>query len=374
MHLLQVKEQKNLPEAIINMSKETKIITIDSNNIDLEKIEYCAQIIKKGGLVCFPTETVYGLGANAFNSEAVNSIFAAKGRPADNPLIVHISDTKMLDLVTDSDGIQREYLDKLSEKFWPGPLTLIAHRDDAIPSNVSCGLDTVGVRYPSHPIAQALIKASGVPIAAPSANLSGKPSPTRARHVIEDMMGRVDVIIDGGNCDVGVESTVFDISGENYTVLRPGAVTLEQISEVIEAADELDWKKPFDKTGQAPRSPGLKYRHYAPKAKVLIFEGEHNDVLNKIASRAAEEINKGLKCGILCGNEHVQCFDESKLVVLPLGALNNPMQQAANLFATLRDFDDLNVDIILSEAFPVGGAGDAVMNRLYRSAGGNIIK
>lgn len=383
MRLLLVREQKNLPGVIIDMSKETKILKIDAKNIDMKKINYCAEVIRSGGLVCFPTETVYGLGANAYNAKAVDSIFVAKGRPADNPLIVHISDNDMLELVTDSDGEQRENLDKLAKEFWPGPLTLIVHRDDAIPSNVSCGLDTVGVRFPSHPIAQALIKASGVPIAAPSANLSGKPSPTRAAHVIEDMTGRVDVIIDGGNCEVGVESTVFDISGEKNTILRPGAVTLNQISSIIQFADELDWRKPYDKNGEAPRSPGLKYRHYAPKAKVVIYEGEYGSIFNNIIKNIKLELEKGLKCGVLCSNENLPSYKEElekisspechQAIALSLGGLCNPLEQASNLFATLRAFDELNVDIIFAEAFPTGGAGDAVMNRLYRSAGGNIL-
>lgn len=355
------------------MTKDTIVVKIDKDNIDFDKIQLCADVIKRGGLVCFPTETVYGLGANAFNSRAVDNIFIAKGRPADNPLIVHVSDNDMLELVTDCDLEQRDNLNKLSSNFWPGPLTLIVHRDDAIPENVSCGLDTVGVRFPSHPIAQALISASGVPIAAPSANLSGRPSPTMASHVIEDMMGRVDVIIDGGNCDVGVESTVFDISGERLSVLRPGAVTLEQLIKILPGADELDWKKPFSESGEKPRSPGLKYRHYAPKASVSIYDGEHSVVLNEILKAVRKYSSSGVKCGVLCTSETEQEMNFDNATVISLGSVAEPMVQAANLFSALRKFDDLDVEVVFAEALPLGGAGDAVMNRLYRSAGGRII-
>lgn len=352
----------------------TEIIKIDIDNIDKEKIAHCAEVIRRGGLVCFPTETVYGLGASAFNSEAVNNIYKAKGRPADNPLIVHISDYDMLELVTDCDGQQREILNKLADKFWPGPLTLIAHRDDAVPSNVSCGLDTVGIRFPSHKIAQALIEAAGVPIAAPSANLSGKPSPTRAAHVIEDMMGRVDIIIDGGNCDVGVESTVFDIAGEQMSILRPGAVTLEQISSVVATADELDWMKPHGNDTEKPRSPGLKYRHYAPNATVQICDGNGENVAEYIKNEIINAKKQGKSCGVLATDESICYYKEVDVVVLSLGSLANSLQQASNLFHCLRRFDDLGVDVVFAEALPRGGAGDAVMNRLYRAAGGNIIK
>lgn len=352
---------------------QTKVIKIDRNNIDTKDIAYCADVIRNGGLVCFPTETVYGLGASAFNSEAVKNIYKAKGRPADNPLIVHISDYKMLELVTDCDGEQRNVLNKLAEAFWPGPLTLISHRDDAVPAEVSCGLDTVGIRFPSHPIARALIEAAGVPIAAPSANLSGKPSPTRAEHVIEDMMGRVDVIIDGGNCDVGVESTVFDIAGTKMSVLRPGAVTLEQLLSVVNTADELDWMKPHMDSDEKPRSPGLKYRHYAPNATVNIYDGVRPNLSNYIIEEIKNAKRQGFSVGVLATDESICYYKEVDGVVLSLGSLEDSLQQASNLFHCLRRFDDMGVDMVFAEAVPKGGAGDAVMNRLYRAAGGKIV-
>lgn len=342
----------------------------------MRKIEYCAEVIKKGGLVCFPTETVYGLGASAFNTDAVNRIYEAKGRPADNPLIVHISNMQMLDVVTDCDGFQRDCLARMADKFWPGPLTMIAHRDDAVPSNVSCGLDTVGIRFPSHSIARALIEASEIPIAAPSANLSGKPSPTRAEHVIEDMMGRVDIIIDGGCCDVGVESTVFDIAGERMSILRPGAVTLEQILTVIESADELDWMNSdiSASSNEKPRSPGLKYRHYAPKASVTIYSGKADKVQGRILYEINLRKNAGFCCGVLATDESICYYKDVGVIVQSLGGRADGLKQASNLFHCLRRFDDMGVNVVFAEALPRGGAGDAVMNRLYRAAGGNIVE
>jgi len=356
------------------MDKNTEIIKIDRDNIDSGAIRHCAEVLRRGGLVCFPTETVYGLGANAYSAEAVGRIYRAKGRPADNPLIVHISDCKMLDLVTDCGGIQREILDRLAETFWPGPLTVIASRDDAVPPNVSCGLDTVGIRFPSHPVARALIEAAGVPVAAPSANLSGKPSPTRAAHVIEDMMGRVDVIIDGGSCDVGVESTVFDIAGENMSILRPGAVTLAQISAVVNQAEELDWMRPQDESMMgAPRSPGLKYKHYAPNAAVTVFDGPRQAVAARINAEIRTRKKEGFSVGVLATDESICYYKEVGVVVQSLGSLEDSLQQASNLFHCLRKFDDLEIDVVFAEALPRGGAGDAVMNRLYRAAGGHVV-
>lgn len=354
-------------------AKKTEIIKIDRNKIDAEAIAYCGRVLREGGLVCFPTETVYGLGAGAYNADAVAGIYRAKGRPADNPLIVHISDCSMLELVTDCTGAQREILNRLAERFWPGPLTVITSRDDAVPPNVSCGMDTVGIRFPSHPIARALIEAAGVPVAAPSANLSGKPSPTRASHVIEDMMGRVDVIIDGGECDVGVESTVFDIAGEKMSILRPGAVTLEQLASVVASADELDWMTPGGKVIEKPRSPGLKYRHYAPNASVLIYDGTRDEITARICSEIKERKKNGFSVGVLATDESICYYKEDGIVVLSLGSLDNSLQQASNLFHCLRRFDDLGIDVVLAEALPRGGAGDAVMNRLYRAAGGALI-
>ena len=356
------------------MDKPTEIIKIDRNDIDPQAIRRCADVLRGGGLVCFPTETVYGLGANAYRAEAVDRIYKAKGRPADNPLIVHISDCKMLDLVTDCAGTQREILNRLADRFWPGPLTVIASRAAAVPPNVSCGLDTVGIRFPSHPIARALIEAAGVPVAAPSANLSGKPSPTRASHVIEDLMGRADIIIDGGSCDVGVESTVFDIAGEKMSILRPGAVTLAHITSVVKDADALDWMHPQEeRVVSKPRSPGLKYKHYAPKASVTIFDGPPDCVAIRIHAEIKLRKKEGFSVGVLATDERICYYKEVGVVVQSLGSLEDSLQQASNLFHCLRKFDDMGIDVVFAEALPRGGAGDAVMNRLYRAAGGAII-
>ena len=355
-------------------NKNTEVIKIDRMRIDSDAIRHCAEVLRNGGLVCFPTETVYGLGANALRADAVDKIYKAKGRPADNPLIVHISSCKMLDLVTECSASQRQILDRLAQKFWPGPLTVIANRSASVPSNVSCGLNTVGIRFPSHPVARALIEAAGVPVAAPSANLSGKPSPTRAAHVIEDMMGRVDLIIDGGCCDVGVESTVFDIAGEKMSILRPGAVTLDQIASVVDSADELDWMRPQSEAEiGTPRSPGLKYKHYAPKASVTIFEGPRESVAERINAEIKRRKKDGFSIGVLATDESICYYKKVGIVVQSLGSLNNSLQQASNLFHCLRRFDDLGIDVVFAEALPRSGAGDAVMNRLYRAAGGAVV-
>ena len=352
---------------------KTEIFKIDPTNIDVEVMSYCGKIIREGGLVCFPTETVYGLGANSFDASAVKKIFEAKGRPQDNPLIVHIADIDMLHLITPCEGEAYDRIMKLAAHFWPGPLTMVSPKDDAIPDTVTCGLSTVGIRYPSNEIAKALIKCSGVPIAAPSANLSGKPSPTTGERCIEDLSGRVDVIIDGGACSVGVESTVFDVTKE-LTVLRPGAVTREQIAEVLGKASEIDWTLPVE---GKPRSPGMKYRHYAPKATMYLFEGSMKKVSEKIRSLCEEAKAEGKKVGILVTDQTVRFYGRRNPcadTILSIGDRKDPFAQARNVFDTLRDFDDEKVDVIFAEAVPREGVGNAVMNRLFRAAGGKIEK
>ncbi|MBQ8165051.1 MAG: threonylcarbamoyl-AMP synthase [Clostridia bacterium] len=354
---------------------KTEIFKIDPHKIDTEILKYCAGCIRGGGLVCFPTETVYGLGANAFMKNSVSKIFKAKGRPSDNPLIVHISDYEMLDLVTDCTGVQREMMMKIAAKYWPGPLTMIVSRDDAIPETVSCGLSTIGIRYPVNPIARELIKLAGVPVAAPSANLSGKPSPSAASHVIEDLEGKVDIIIDGGSCDVGVESTVLDLTSGKPTILRPGAVTLEQISALYDA-EAFDWKGSHaggeDCDIENPKSPGMKYTHYSPKADVVIYEGNRENVVKIVKSEYQSAVTNGFNAGILTVDENIDFYSDLKNVI-SLGSVNDPKSQAAELFASLRGFDELGVQKVFAEAVPTGGVGDAVMNRLFRAAGGQII-
>lgn len=351
---------------------ETEIIKIDPDNIDEAALLHCAEVLRSGGLVCFPTETVYGLGANAFDAKAVDNIFRAKGRPNDNPLIVHINSYDMLPLITCCDGAQKEALMKLGEAYWPGPLTMIADRDSAIPDCVSCGLKTVGIRMPENVIARRLIELAGVPVAAPSANLSGKPSPSCSAHVIEDLKGRVDVIIDGGDCRVGVESTVLDITGEKPEILRPGAVTLEDVSKVLGDASMCDWRKDL-REGETPKSPGMKYTHYSPNAEVVIYEGDEELVKRSIKIAAMSATLKGERVGVMT-------FDENMTYYLPLtnvlslGPKNDHLGQAARLFKNLRSFDEQGVTKVLAEAVEAKGVGNAVANRLYRAAGGAVVE
>lgn len=356
---------------------DTKIFKINPDNIDdtaMLQLKECAEIIKKGGLVCMPTETVYGLGANAYDSVAVSNIFKAKGRPSDNPLIVHISNYDMLELIVKESFLQKGTMTALGDRFWPGPLTMIAPKTNIIPAAVSGGLDTVGVRYPNHPIAAALIKLAGVPIAAPSANLSGKPSPTCFEHVRDDMMGRVDVIIDGGDCSVGVESTVLDITGSVPNILRPGAVTLADVNSVIDGSIEADWHLAHGiDTSKAPKSPGLKYKHYAPNAPLYIFAAENCQIMVQgICEKIIEEKKKNLSVGVLATDENRGYYRDADMIQ-SVGARSNSMEHAAALFTCLRRFDEAGVDVIIAEILPQTGVGDAVMNRLYRAAAGRVI-
>ena len=351
----------------------TVIIRLDSDDPDLEKLEYCAGVIKRGGLVCFPTETVYGLGASAFDSGAVKNIFKAKGRPGDNPLIVHIDSEDKLPLITCAGDFQRKRMELLAKEYWPGPLTMIADRDPAIPDTVSCGLPTVGIRMPDNRIARELIRLSGVPIAAPSANLSGKPSPSTAEHVIADLLGKVDVIIDGGSCSVGVESTVLDITGEVPVILRPGAVTLEDVVRVLGKGELADWKKAPEK-GETPRSPGMKYTHYSPDAEVRIYDGKNlGKIRERIGADAEKLAEEGKKTGILTTEEGIGVYDADKFHVISTGSREDLLTVTHSLYGALRDFDVAGTEIVLAEAYPQTGVGNAVMNRLFRAAGGFVI-
>lgn len=356
-----------------NKAKNTVVIKLSRDNPDPEKLKYCAEVIKKGGLVCFPTETVYGLGANAFDSEAVKNIFIAKGRPADNPLIVHIAGYDMLNIICRGGEEQRKRIALLGNEYWPGPLTMIADRDPSIPDEVSCGLPTVGIRMPDNKIALELIRLSGVPIAAPSANLSGKPSPSKAEHVIKDLFGRVDVIIDGGDCRVGVESTVLDITGDVPAILRPGAVTLEDVIKVLGKGELPDWKK-APKKGETPRSPGMKYTHYSPDAEVRIYDGSDIGGIRAFIEKEAEkEAGNGKKVGIFTTKEGAGAYDEKRFAVVYAGTRDDLLTVTHLLYGALRDFDKKGVDVVLAEAFPQTGVGNALMNRLYRAAGGCVI-
>lgn len=346
----------------------TKIIKIDANNPETDKLEYAAEVLRNGGLVAFPTETVYGLGANALDKTAVAKIFEAKGRPSDNPLIVHIADNSDLDML--SKNIP-EITGSLVEEFWPGPLTLVMPKAPAIPRIVTAGLDSVAVRMPSHPIARALISKAGVPIAAPSANSSGRPSPTCAGHVIEDLDGKIDVIIDGGSVEVGLESTVLDITSPVPAILRPGGVTYEQLASLLGKVDVCPSLKPGS-ADCAPKSPGMKYRHYAPKARVIVFEGSPDKVAEEINRRTALNRENGISSAILATDETVSLYRGAEVV--SMGSRKDPGTIASRLFHVLRDFDGKDVQMILAEAIEDRGIGFAVMNRLLKAAGNNVVK
>ena len=324
--------------------------------------------MKNGGLVAFPTETVYGLGANALNEEAAKKIYAAKGRPSDNPLIAHISCMEELPAIVKEIP---EAGRKLAEKYWPGPLTMIFPKKDIVPYGTTGGLDTVAVRMPVDPVANCLIHLAGVPIAAPSANTSGRPSPTKAEHVIEDMDGKIEMIIDGGAVGIGVESTIVDVSGEIPTLLRPGAITIEMLRETLGQVD-IDPVILGPVSGDIkPKAPGMKYRHYAPKADMTLVEGDMDKVVAYINEQTKKAEAEGKKVGIICTEESRDMYQGGNLEVI--GSREHEETVAHNLFAVLRDFDARKVDCIFSESFSKDQLGQAIMNRLCKAAGYHIV-
>lgn len=342
----------------------TEIVKLDAANIDETAIERAAEIIKNGGLVAFPTETVYGLGANALDAEASKKIYVAKGRPSDNPLIAHIASLDTLDeIVEDVSDVAK----KLIDKFWPGPMTLIFKKKDLVPDSTTGGLKTLAVRFPENEIAKALIEKSGVPIAAPSANTSGKPSPTKGEHVIEDLDGKVDMILDGGEVGLGLESTIIDVT-DKPTILRPGFITQEMLEQVIEEVelDKTILEKPTEDF--APKAPGMKYRHYAPKTELVIVRGSAENVAQKIREEA-----KNKKIAIITVDQHKDLYEELDAKVVSWGDLENMDEIAHKIFDALRRVDEWGVDIIYCEAFEEEGLGLAVMNRLTKAAGYQVI-
>lgn len=348
---------------------KTQILKINPVKPEKNQIELAARVLREGGTVAFPTETVYGLGAHALNEVAVKKIFDAKGRPSDNPLIVHISEICEVDKLVSSvpQGAR-----KLMEAFWPGPLTIVMYRSHVIPDVITAGLSTVAVRIPSHPIARMLLSAAGVPVAAPSANLSGKPSPTVGQHVIDDLFGKVDVIIDGGSSKVGLESTVIDMTASTPLILRPGGVTYAQLKEILgEVAIDPGVLEKLEHN-VTPRSPGMKYTHYSPKADVIIVEGEGGKVAGKINELTRENQLNGLKVGVLALEKTAGLFRADKVLIV--GDENQPETVAANLFYRLREFDRLGVDIIYAQSVNDEGIGMAIRNRLNKAAGYRIIK
>ena len=348
---------------------ETFVSNYDINKPDQTIIEKAANILKKGGLVAFPTETVYGLGANGLDAVACKKIYEAKGRPSDNPLILHIADFEDLNRIV---AYVPEEAKVVMEKFWPGPITLVFPKAECVPKEITGGFDTVAVRFPSNEIARSIIRASGLPIAAPSANSSGKPSPTRASHVEFDLKGKIDMIVDGGATDVGLESTILDVSGKEPMILRPGAITHEMLEQVLEKVllDPAVMSKP-DKDLK-PKAPGMKYTHYSPKARVILVKGEMNKVIEKINLLIKEDIDKGLKVGVMATDQTKDCYSLGE--VLSVGDRENPETIGANLFKILRNFDYIGAEVVYSEVFDEKGEGMAIMNRLNKAAGYNYIE
>ena len=346
----------------------TKVSIIKAEQEDEIKIKEAAEFIKNGGTVVFPTETVYGLGADALNAKAVEKIFKAKGRPQDNPLIIHVSSKNIEVYAKEIPKVANA----LIEKFWPGPLTIILKKKDIIPDVTSANLNSIGIRMPDNETARKLIELSNTTIAAPSANISGRPSPTDFERCIEDLDGKVDYILGGGQSDIGVESTIVDCTLDPPIVLRPGGITLEMLREVDPRIqiDKAIMEKP--KENLKPKAPGMKYRHYAPNAKVTIILGERKKTIEKMQEVVHYNIEKGKKVCILTVEENVKEYTEGISIVL--GSAKNLATVAKNLFEALRKCDDLGADLILAEGYEEKGIGIAIMNRLNKAAGFDIIE
>ncbi len=348
---------------------DTIIRKLTDSPEDEDIYQQAAQIICRGGLVAFPTETVYGLGADGMSEDAARKIYAAKGRPTDNPLILHIADRKDLERITDK---VTEDADKLMTCFWPGPLTLIFEKRKEVPYGITGGLETVAVRMPSDPAAAELIRLSGVPVAAPSANLSGRPSPTRAEHVRQDLDGRIDLILDGGPVGIGLESTIVDVTEEIPVLLRPGAITMEMLRELLgEVRIDPAILGPVGADAR-PRAPGMKYRHYAPRAEMTLVEGGSAAVARRIRELVDERQKQGYTVGVICTDETKESYPRG--LVRSIGARSDERSVAHNLYALLREFDDLGADYIYSEKFSDERLGQAIMNRLNKAAGYRVLK
>lgn len=371
--------------------KDTTVVHVGAlQEADSNMLSVClrkpAECLEKGGLVAFPTETVYGLGADALNETAARRIYEAKGRPSDNPLIVHIakvSDMEKLAYVNDKARM-------LAEAFWPGPLTIILPKKEVVPDGTTGGLNTVAIRMPSHPAALQLIRQSGVYVAAPSANTSGRPSPTKASHVVEDMKGKIEYIVDGGAVGIGIESTIIDVSGDIPMILRPGFISRQQLSEIVgEVVMDPTLEQPVE--GLRPKAPGMKYTHYAPKGEMTLVEridistdcktdsgNENNDasrkVIQTIQQLAKEKQKEGFKVGIMAPKETVAFYYGCADVVLCVGDRKGQQTVAARLYSALREFDAAEVDYIYAESFRGEELSDAIMNRLLKAAGHRVMK
>ena len=332
-----------------------------------EVLETAGEILKNGGLVAFPTETVYGLGADGLNEDASKKIYAAKGRPSDNPLIIHITNMDALEkIVKEVPEVARV----VADKYWPGPLTMIFKKADCVPYGTTGGLDTVAVRMPVHEVAKAVIDAGGGYIAAPSANTSGRPSPTTAEHVKEDLTGKIDMIVDGGPVDIGVESSILDVTVDPPMILRPGAITKEMFEDLIgKVTIDQTLIKPDSKI--VPKAPGMKYRHYAPKADLTIVEGCMENVIDSINHLADEKIREGFKVGIIGTEESIDKYVQGDIKCV--GTREDEATIANHLYGILREFDTDKVEYIFSESFDRDGIGSAVMNRLLKAAGHHVM-
>lgn len=346
---------------------KTDVIKIDKERFEIKELEQAIYILRKGGLVAFPTETVYGLGGNGLDEEAAQKIYAAKGRPSDNPLIIHISDIEALhELSCEIPQAAKQ----LAEAFWPGPLTMILKKSDKVPFGTTGGLDTVAIRMPGDSIALALIRESGVYIAAPSANTSGRPSPTKAEHVMEDLNGRIDMIIDGGPVGIGLESTIIDLTSDIPTILRPGYITQDMLKSVIGEID-MDHGVLDSLSDIKPKAPGMKYKHYAPKGDITIYEGNLTDVTDQINKKAKKKESEGIKVGVIATDETIHSYHYG--IIKSIGTRKDNRSIARNLFALLREFDDLEIECIYTESFKDAGLGQAIMNRLLKAAGHHVI-
>ncbi|MBR5596183.1 MAG: threonylcarbamoyl-AMP synthase [Lachnospiraceae bacterium] len=346
---------------------ETKVITIDHKDMDEAVLQEAGVIIQNGGLVAFPTETVYGLGGDALNKESSKKIYAAKGRPSDNPLIVHICSMEDLKAIVKEIP---EAVERLAEAFWPGPLTIIMHKSEVVPKETTGGLDTVAVRMPSHPVALKFIECAGGYVAAPSANVSGRPSPTKAQYVIEDMNGKVDMILDGDGIDIGLESTIVDMTGDIPMILRPGYITKDMLEKVLGEVTidktilDVNCKEP-------PKAPGMRYRHYAPKAQLTIVEGEVAKTIQTINDFTKAAHVRGERVGII-GTEETKS-DYIGDSIKSVGKRQDEESIARTLYTILREFDDEDINVIYSESFSECNMGQAIMNRLLKAAGHQII-
>ena len=353
---------------------KTKLIRVDAQelhdgkNESREALREAGEIIRQGGLVAFPTETVYGLGGDALNPESSKKIYAAKGRPSDNPLIIHIADIKDLEKIV-KEIPQSAY--QLADVFWPGPLTMILPKSEEVPYQTTGGLNTVAVRMPSHPVALEFIREAGGYVAAPSANLSGKPSPTKAKYVVQDMDGRIDMIIDGDGVDIGLESTIVDLTGDKPMILRPGYITKEMLDTVLGQV-ETDPTLLDSDSKEAPKAPGMKYRHYAPKGELVLVEGNPEAVVSYINEQASLHRQQGEKTGVIGTSEMTGRYEADSVKIA--GSRDDETAIARQLYTFLREFDDEDVAYMYAEPFAGKGIRQAIMNRMLKAAGHNVIK